>query len=135
MSSESRAPSQIPANKLYVNIAAINSTIFDGSGVATSNILPWVTSDATAAGLLSTAGMAVLRDMGKTVYLPATGAGAQYSTVLRKVQLVTPSSVGGTDTAGPSGYLTGYIQLGGMTYGGGQGFASAATAARVARLN
>lgn len=130
MSSGLRDSSQNHANKLYVNIAAINSTIFDGSGVAASNILPWVTTDATAAGMLSTAGMAILRDMGKTVYLPATGAGPHYSTVLRKVQLVTATSVGGTDTNGPSGYLTGYIQLGGMTYGGGIG-----TASRVARLN
>ncbi len=129
MSSESRAPSQIPANKLYVNIAAIQSTIYDGTGIAAGNRVTWAGESNATVGALSTQGAAVLRDMGKTVYLPATGAGPHYSTVLRKVQLVTSTSVGGDNTA-TSGYYTGYIQMGGMTYGGGIGAATG-----VARLN
>jgi hypothetical protein len=127
MSSEHREPAQMPANKLYVNIAAINSTIFDGSGVAAANIMPWVTANATASGQLATAGSAILRDMGKTVYLPAGSTSAMKSTVLRKVQLVTAAGTSGADA---DGYLTGFIEIGGLTYGGGNG-----VAAKVARLN
>ncbi len=122
MSSEHRAPSQVPANKLYVNIAAIQSSIYQEDGVTRS---PWVVG-AGPVGQLSTPGSAILRDMGKTVYLPAGSTAAVQSTVLRKVQLVTSTSVGGDDPV----YLTGYIEIGGMTYGGGNG-----VAAKVARLN
>jgi len=129
---------QLPSNKLYVNIGAIQSTITD-SNLST---VAWV----TGVGALSTAGACILRDMGKTIYLPSptqvpvTAAGG-ISTVLRKVQLVPSGSRGsygtggaGTNVSGSGGaipdYYTGYIQLGGLTYGGGNG-----TAARVARLN
>jgi hypothetical protein len=129
---------QLPSNKLYVNIGAIQSTITDSN----LSSVTWVTS----VGALSTAGACILRDMGKTIYLPSpsvvpVGAVGGISTVLRKVQLV-PSGArgsygtggGGTNVSGSGGavpdYYTGYIQLGGLTYGGGNG-----TAARVARLN
>ena len=132
---------QIPSNKLYVNLAAIQSSITDSNLSSVS----WVTN-AGALGQLSTAGAAILRDMGKTIYLPspsvtATSTRGSISTVLRKVQLV-PSGAAGTYGTGGAGtnrngsggavpdYYTGYIQLGGLTYGGGNG-----TAARVARLN
>ena len=137
MASLQSAYERIPSNKLYVNIGAIQSTITD---VNLSSVA-WVTN-LQALGLLSTAGSAVLRDMGKTVYLPSptvvpVGAVAGISTVLRKVQLVPSGALGSFGTGGTVGtvagvpdYFTGYIQLGGMTYGGGIG-ASAA----VARLN
>jgi hypothetical protein len=134
MSSEFRAASQVPANKLYVNVAAIQSTIFRNDGVTNA---AWVT-DATALGMLSTAGAAVLRDMGKTVFLPLDGTTAQKSTVLRKVQLVFPAgaantSVGGPATAGEE-FMTGYIHIGGLT-AGGTTEVFGAQSARVARLN
>jgi hypothetical protein len=129
---------QLPSNKLYVNIGAIQSTITDSN----LSSVAWVTS----VGALSTAGACILRDMGKTIYLPSpsvvpVGAVGGISTVLRKVQLVPSGARGsygtggaGTNTSGSGGavpdYYTGYIQLGGLTYGGGNG-----TAARVARLN
>ena len=129
---------QLPSNKLYVNIGAIQSTITDSN----LSSVAWV----TGVGALSTAGACILRDMGKTIYLPsptrvATSAVGGISTVLRKVQLVPSGAAGsygtggaGTNTSGSGGavpdYYTGYIQLGGLTYGGGNG-----TAARVARLN
>ena len=132
---------QIPSNKLYVNLAAIQSSITDSNLSSVS----WVTN-AGALGQLSTAGAAILRDMGKTIYLPspsvtATSTRGSISTVLRKVQLVPSGARGsygtggaGTNTSGNGGavpdYYTGYIQLGGLTYGGGNG-----TASRVARLN
>jgi hypothetical protein len=132
---------QLPSNKLYVNLAAIQSSITDSNLSSVS----WVTN-AGALGQLSTAGAAILRDMGKTIYLPSptnvpTSAVAGISTVLRKVQLVPSGGAGsygtggaGTNSSGSGGavpdYFTGYIQLGGLTYGGGNG-----TAARVARLN
>lgn len=141
MTSLQSAYSQIPSNKLYVNLAAIQSSITDSNLSSVS----WVAGVSTNY-LLSTPGAAILRDMGKTIYLPSptvvpVGAVAGISTVLRKVQLVPSGTLGsygtggaGTNTSGSGGavpdFYTGYIQLGGLTYGGGNG-----TAARVARLN
>lgn len=127
MSSAVREPSQIPINKLYVNVAAIHSSIFDATGVTRA---AWV----TGVPALETAGSAVLRDMGKTLYLP-NPSGASQSTVMRKIQLVPSGTYGSFGTGGASGtegteFYTGYISLGGQTYGGGDG-----SAARVARLN
>ena len=127
MSSVERVTAQIPANKLYISIAnGLQSTIFDTN----LSTVAWVNS-VTA---LSTPGAAVLRDMGKTVYLPAVG-GASQSTILRKIQLVPSGVLGSYGTGGTSGtagteFYTGYISLGGQTYGGGSGIA-----APVARLN
>lgn len=138
MSSFARGSSQIPANKLYINIGSLNDFIFDASG----NVLDWCTT-ASADIDLSTVGTVLLRDMGKTIYVPnpttPSAIGSQ-STILRKVQLVpsgvkgefgTGAAAFGSAAAGASGeYYTGYIPLGGMTYGGGTG-----VPAKVARLN
>jgi hypothetical protein len=141
MTSVRASYNQIPANKLWVNLADIRSSIVDSN----NNPVPWVVAT-TAQFYLSTPGAAVLRDMGKNVYLPdpnvATAVGAQ-STVLRRVQLVTSgqNSLGasgyyGTGDSALSGagsesdYYCGYIRLGGQTYGGGSGVPTA-----VARLN
>lgn len=116
----------------------MNDSFFDASG----NTLEWC-STGTATVDLSTTGAVLLRDMGKTVYLPnpttPTYIGSQ-STILRKVQLVpsgirgyygTGAAASGSASAGASGeYYTGYIPLGGLTYGGGTG-----VPAKVARLN
>jgi hypothetical protein len=131
MTSVERSPVQIPANKLYINVAGIQSTIYDGLGTASSNIVPWVNQ----VGALSTQGAVVLRDMGKYVYLPGSASGgASQSTILRKVQLVPQAGQGyygtGGDAATTTEYFTGYIVLGGQTYGGGNGNPTA-----VARLN
>lgn len=121
MSSAIRVPSQIPVNKLYVNLKSVPSSIVD------TNLSP--VSWTTAFSPLTTAGNTVLRDMGKTVYLPAV-SGASQSTVLRKIQLVPSGASGyfgtgaGTGAAADGGaqeYYTGYIELGGQTYGGGNG--------------
>jgi hypothetical protein len=123
MTSVERGPRQIPVNALYTNIVAVQSSIFDASGLARAG---WV----SAVGSLSTAGASLFRDMGKTVYVPdptvPTSVGSQ-STILRKVQLVTgyygTGAVGTAGVAGAPGttteYYTGYIKLGGQTYGGG----------------
>jgi hypothetical protein len=71
--------------------------------------------------------------MGKNVYLPdptvPTVVGSQ-DVILRKVQLVR-APVGGTaQDAATQSYYTGYIRLGGQTYGGGNGIPTG-----VARLN
>ena len=133
MTSLQSAYAQSPSNKLYVNILDARSTITDinqstlyGSAANQlgSNIL----------GLLSTPGACILRDMGKTVYLPApsqvaTSAVSSISTVLRKIQIVPTTGsglgsygVGGAISAGgvPDAF-TGYIQIGALTYGGGNG--------------
>ena len=142
MTSVRSGASQIPANKLYINVGNITSTIFDATGAKVS----WVTfqgANGAITGQLSTAGAAVLRDMGKNVYLPDPtvnnpAVGSQ-STILRKVQLVPSGASGyygtgaGTGAAAAGGaqeYYTGYIALGGQTYGGGNGVPTA-----VARLN
>jgi hypothetical protein len=70
--------------------------------------------------------------MGKTIYLPSptvvpVGAVAGISTVLRKVQIVPSGAAGSFGTGGPitaggvPDAYTGYIQIGGLTYGGGNG--------------
>ena len=119
--------SQMPANKLYINVANVTGGIVD----VNNSPVAWMTGAVST--LCATPGHAVFRDMGKNVYLPSpnvpTVSGAQ-STILRKVQLVK-APVGGTaqDNATAS-YYTGYIRLGGQTYGGGD-----AVPTGVARLN
>ena len=144
MSSVGRNTSQIPANKLYINIASMINGIYDASG----NVLDWCNgSEETTTIDLSTTGVVLLRDMGKTIYLPnptSPSAIGSQSTILRKVQLIpsglngfygTGAAANGSAAAGASGeYYTGYIPLGGLTYGGGTGFTSAIPS-RVARLN
>jgi hypothetical protein len=133
--------SQIPANKLWTNLSDIRSTIVDSN----NNPVPWVVAS-QAQYYLSTPGAAVLRDMGRNVYLPnptvASAVGSQ-STILRRVQLVTSgqnvlgaAGYYGTGNSALSGagsdtdYYCGYIRLGGQTYaGGGSGFTA------VARIN
>jgi hypothetical protein len=132
--------SQIPSNKLYINLISLASTIVDSN----NNPVAWAQAGAgnAALGLLSTPGSAVLRDLGKNVYLPdptlATSVGSQ-STILRRVQLVTNGTVGGYFGTGDSAasvagsdtdYYCGYVRLGGQTYAGGNG-----TPSGVARLN
>ena len=123
MTSVLAAPAQVAANKLYVNIiggGAGLSSITDTLG----NPMPWVNS--AAGGALSTAGAAILRDMGVNVYRPNPSVynvlGSQ-STIYRKVQLVTQGNQGyyGTGSDANLAYYTGYICLGGQTYGGGNG--------------
>lgn len=113
--------SQVPSNKLYVNITAAQSSILTSSLTNAS----WVNS----VGALSTAGTCILRDMGKTLYVPSpsivpVGAVPGISTVLRKVQLVPSGTqgtygVGGAYAGTETDYFTGYIQLGGLQQGGG----------------
>ena len=135
MTSVNATYAQIPANKLYINIANIASSIVDSNNAP----VPWVV--ATAASGLQTAGGAVLRDMGRYIYRPdptnPTSVGSQ-SSILRKVQLVTQGANGYYGTGNTSvavagsgtDFYTGYIRLGGQTYGGGTGVPTG-----VARLN
>jgi len=142
MSFAGRSRSQIQPNKLWTNILSITSSIVDSNNV----LVPWAQGNFAAGnnyalGLLSTPGAAVLRDMGKNVYLPDptvnTVVGSQ-STILRRVQLVTTNSNGyygtgdnvGSGAGSESDYFCGYIRLGGQTYAGGTGVPTP-----VARLN
>jgi hypothetical protein len=126
MSSAHSQKNQVSANKLYINITAVQSTIVDTN----LSTVSWVVGNTA----LATAGGAVFRDMGKTVYLPdpttASSANGQ-STILRKIQLIpsgtngvygTGAGTGGAAAGGAQEYYTGYIRLGGQTYGGGDGF-------------
>jgi len=125
---------QVPPNSLYINLVAVQSSIVDSN----NNPVPWV----VAYGALSTAGTVLFRDMGRTNVLPnpttPTSVGGQ-STLLRKVQLVTTGPAGGYYGTGNSSicgagtntdFYTGYIKLGGFTFGGGTGVPSG-----FARLN
>jgi hypothetical protein len=121
MSSVERAPRQVPVNALYTNIVDVRSTIYTATGA----VALW---PGQAYGVsLSTIGGALFRDMGKTVYLPdptVPAAVGSQSTIMRKVQLVTgyygTGAAAGQAGAGAVGeYFTGYIKLGGQTYGGG----------------
>ncbi len=121
MTSLQRDPRQIPVNALYTNIRAVQSSIFDVTGLG---LAPWVVNY----GALSTVGQVLVRDMGKTVYVPdptvPASVGSQ-STILRKVQLVTGyygtggAAAGGANATATTEFLTGYIKLGAQTYGGG----------------
>ncbi len=140
MSSVGRSASLIPANKLYINISSMINGFYDANG----NVLDWCNGSITTGTIdLSTTGVVLLRDMGKTIYLPnpsAPSAVGSQSTILRKVQLIpsglaghfgTGAAPNGSASVGSSGeYYTGYIPLGGLTYGGGTGMP-----AKVARLN
>ena len=144
MSSAGRYRSQIQPNKLWTNILSITSSIVDSNNV----LVPWAYlnngtpgNNNYVVGLLSSPGAAVLRDMGKNVYLPDptvnTSVGSQ-STILRRVQLVTSGSNGyygtgdsvGSVAGSESDFYCGYIRLGGQTYAGGNGVPTP-----VARLN
>jgi hypothetical protein len=127
---------QVPSNKLYVNIGPVYfSSIYTSSfttptwltGTTATGITGTYTS--TISSVLNTAGSAIFRDLGKTIYLPSptitpVGAVPGISTVLRKVQLVPAGTLGTFGVGGPasgldSDYFTGYIQLGGLQQGGG----------------
>jgi hypothetical protein len=135
MSAVERAPRQVPTNALYVNIANCGSTIFTAAG-ATVN---WTGDLASVA-----AGGTLVRDMGKTVYLPdptvPASVGSQ-STIMRKVQVVRgyygtgASSGNAAGAGGAQEYYTGYIKLGAQTYGGGGDPAPAGGAFTWARAN
>lgn len=139
MTSVPRRASQLPVNALYTNIANVTSSIFLADGLTKAG---WVSQF----GGLSTLGSALFRDMGKTVYVPdptvPSAVGSQ-STIMRKVQMVTGYyGTGANGTAGVAGapgtsteYYTGYIKLGGQTYGGGGDPAAAAGAYGFARAN
>jgi len=125
MTSLQSAYSQIPSNKLYVNFLDARSNITDSN-------LSTLFLTGPVATALQTPGACILRDMGKTVYLPApsavgTSAVGGISTVLRKVQLVPSGAAGSYGTGGPitvggvPDAYTGYIQIGALTYGGGNG--------------
>jgi hypothetical protein len=114
MSSLERVRKQVPTNALYTNLTAAPSSIVAADG---TTVVPWLV------GRPATAGALLLRDMGKTIYLPEgnTAVGMQ-STILRKVQLVSGYYGTGTDAASigsATEYYTGYIRLGAQTYGGG----------------
>ncbi len=120
MSSVISAPSQIPVNKLYTNLAAAPSSIFLADG---ATVAPWMLARTSGIGAL------IVRDMGKKVFLPdptVPAAGGSQSTILRKVQLVPTGATGGYyGTGGAAGttseFFTGYIRIGGQTFGGGDG--------------
>jgi hypothetical protein len=97
----------IPSNKLYINVSPIQSTIVD----LCLNPVPWV-CDVPA---VSTIGAVVLRDMGKTVYLPDSSSA---STILRKVQLIPPPGITIPDGGQSCDYFTGYIRIGAQGGGG-----------------
>ena len=103
-------------NVLYINVASVYGNLYNETG----NVIDWATPPSGALSTaLNTAGSVVFRDMGKTIYLPSPMTGTSQSTILRKIQLI-PNGTLGTGGAAPEFY-TGYIRIGGQTYGGGDG--------------
>ena len=94
----------------YIPVGNCANKIFqfnNVTGQVSSGVAPWAASGNTA-GLISTAGAGILRDMGKTV----VSSGRTF----RKVQLLVSTGVindgvGGEPVSGGD-YLTGYIELG-----------------------
>lgn len=103
---------------MYINIASVINKIYDETG----NPIAWALENSDISGILTTAGAAVFRDMGKVIYLPS---GCGESRILRKIQYVT------SDCTSPAyeAYI-GYISIGGQTYGIGDG--NATPVARIA---
>ena len=94
----------IRTNRLYINNGPIHSSIVDSNNLP----VPWV-ADSTITSLLSRPGRAVLRDMGSHISDPDTDH--PYSTVLRKIRLITGGVSHGHHSTNVSSY-TGYIRLG-----------------------
>ena len=128
MTSVQASYEQVPSNKLYVNIGSVLTQVYTSS-LTTPTWISNQTNTSTISTALGTAGAAIFRDMGKTLYVPnpnptpVSGAGG-ISTVLRKVQLVPTGLNGVYGTGGPASgletdYYTGYIQLGALQQGGG----------------
>ncbi len=91
MTSVVRKFAQIPENKLYI--------VTSSGGVALRNETDTENASFASEGW-------ILRDMGKTVIFNAENPLTSY--VMRKVQIVTEDGYG----------YTGYINIGGQTYGG-----------------
>ena len=109
---------------MYINVASVYNRIYDSNGV----VAPWAAPPSGAlSNALDTAGAAVFRDMGKTIYLPAQSTASSQSTILRKVQLVPAGGLGYYGTGGntTNEFYTGYIRIGGQSYGGGDGVPTA----------
>ena len=97
------------------------STTLNSSNVPATPITSGTTGFTTAYTAITTVG-AVLRDMGKTIVVPASGAGTSVgagATLYRKVQWVNPASPITNGVTGPAdsstgtapGYHTFYIRL------------------------
>ncbi|NBT47142.1 MAG: hypothetical protein EBT07_04890 [Actinobacteria bacterium] len=105
---------------MYINVASVYNQIYDSNGA----VAQWASPSAgTLSNALTTAGATVFRDMGKTIYLPASSTASSQSTILRKVQLVPAGGLGYYGTGGNvnNEFYTGYIRIGGQSYGGGDG--------------
>ena len=140
MTSVTSGYSQVPSNKLFVNIGSVLTQVYTSS-LTTPTWISNQTNTSTISTALGTAGAAIFRDMGKTLYVPnpnptPVSATPGISTVLRKVQLVPTGTNGTFGTGGPASgldtdYYTGYIQLGALQQGGGGNGA----ASRFVRMN
>ena len=143
MSSVSRFIRQVPLSTTYYNAGTVvtntSTQVFElvpTSANYTGNYPPGnmqtasvalQTAIAQAVNAVGSSSL-VLRDMGKTVYLPgpeivdsnSSSAAGYISSVFRKVQYIPPDTTG-TGSADGINYYTGYIRLGGVTYGGGTG--------------
>jgi hypothetical protein len=99
-------------NTLFTNGKDMISSIFLSDGATKA---PWVTAGAVQS-TIRPVGTAVLRDMGKLVYLPRPDVGSgQVSSIFRKVQLVPQGSLQtgeGVGTAADGLYYVGYVSVG-----------------------
>ena len=105
---------------MYINVASVYNKIYDSNGAVANWANP---GSGDFSNALSVAGASVFRDMGKTIYLPSNSTLSSQSTILRKVQLVPAGANGTYGTGGntTNEFYTGYIRIGGQSYGGGDG--------------
>jgi len=125
MASVERTRRQVPINALWTNLTAVTSnSVVDASGASVSWYQTGAANSFSNAG--ASAGGVLLRDMGKNVYAPALttpNAVGMTSSIYRKVQWIPSGGMGfyGTGGVDSNAYFTGYIAIGGQTYGGGTG--------------
>jgi hypothetical protein len=105
---------QVPLNAgYYINVGTLVSTFYSNAGTDDAPLIStniYARSSITST-FLTTAGAAILRDMGKTL----VSAGRGFRKVQLRVSTLTllqggTDAVGGVDTA-PTNYITGYIEI------------------------
>lgn len=125
MASIERNHRQVPINALWTNLTAVTAnSVVDAS----RNPVSWYATGApnSFSNAGSNVGGVLLRDMGKNIYAPALttpNAVGMTSSIYRKVQWIPSGGMGfyGTGSDSSLAYFTGYIAIGGQTYGGGTG--------------
>lgn len=94
-------------NTMYVNTGPVQSSIL----TANLSTVAWASLESLP--YLSTAGAVLLRDMGKTLYIPdPKDPSSSNNIILKKVQLITDFNTKTAMYGESADYYTGYIRIG-----------------------